>query len=105
VTAPQSARAFRDVRQALFGPLIDLQSGVPRLGRTDPPHRGRSARNRCRTVTPRLGEWVDADREFRSTAWWEAVRWGWGRAVGPTCRVPLRGELYAHPIDRIEQAW
>lgn len=22
-------------------------------------------------VTPRLGEWVDADREFRSTAWWE----------------------------------
>jgi L-ascorbate metabolism protein UlaG (beta-lactamase superfamily) len=25
-------------------------------------------------VTPRLGEWVDADREFRSTAWWEAVR-------------------------------
>jgi L-ascorbate metabolism protein UlaG (beta-lactamase superfamily) len=25
-------------------------------------------------VTPRLGEWVDADREFSSTAWWEAVR-------------------------------
>ena len=25
-------------------------------------------------VTPRLGERVDADREFRSTAWWEAVR-------------------------------
>jgi L-ascorbate metabolism protein UlaG (beta-lactamase superfamily) len=25
-------------------------------------------------VTPQLGEWVDADREFRSTAWWEAVR-------------------------------
>ena len=25
-------------------------------------------------VTPRLGEWVDADREFRSTRWWEAVR-------------------------------
>ena len=25
-------------------------------------------------VTPRLGQWVDADREFRSTAWWEAVR-------------------------------
>ena len=25
-------------------------------------------------VTPRLGEWVDADREFRSTPWWEAVR-------------------------------
>ncbi len=23
-------------------------------------------------VTPRLGEWVDADREFVSTAWWEA---------------------------------
>jgi hypothetical protein len=25
-------------------------------------------------VTPRLGEWVDADREFRSVPWWEAVR-------------------------------
>ena len=25
-------------------------------------------------VTPRLGEWVDADREFASTPWWEAVR-------------------------------
>jgi L-ascorbate metabolism protein UlaG (beta-lactamase superfamily) len=25
-------------------------------------------------VTPRLGEWVDADREFSSTPWWEAVR-------------------------------
>ena len=25
-------------------------------------------------VTPRLGEWVDADREFGSTRWWEAVR-------------------------------
>jgi L-ascorbate metabolism protein UlaG (beta-lactamase superfamily) len=25
-------------------------------------------------VTPRLGEWVDADREFQSTRWWEAVR-------------------------------
>ncbi len=25
-------------------------------------------------VTPRLGEWVDADREFRSQLWWEAVR-------------------------------
>jgi L-ascorbate metabolism protein UlaG (beta-lactamase superfamily) len=25
-------------------------------------------------VTPRLGEWVDADRPFSSMAWWEAVR-------------------------------
>jgi L-ascorbate metabolism protein UlaG (beta-lactamase superfamily) len=25
-------------------------------------------------VTPRLGEWVDADREFHSMRWWEAVR-------------------------------
>jgi L-ascorbate metabolism protein UlaG (beta-lactamase superfamily) len=25
-------------------------------------------------VTPRLGEWVDADRDFQSTRWWEAVR-------------------------------
>lgn len=25
-------------------------------------------------VTPRLGEWVDTDREFRSTSWWEGVR-------------------------------
>jgi len=25
-------------------------------------------------VTPRLGEWVDADREFASTPWWERVR-------------------------------
>jgi L-ascorbate metabolism protein UlaG (beta-lactamase superfamily) len=25
-------------------------------------------------VTPRLGEWVDADRPFQSTPWWEAVR-------------------------------
>jgi L-ascorbate metabolism protein UlaG (beta-lactamase superfamily) len=25
-------------------------------------------------VTPRLGEWVDADRPFASTRWWEAVR-------------------------------
>ena len=25
-------------------------------------------------VTQRVGEWVDADLEFRSTPWWEAVR-------------------------------
>ncbi len=25
-------------------------------------------------VTPKLGEWVDADRAFASTSWWEAVR-------------------------------
>lgn len=25
-------------------------------------------------VTPRLGEWVDADQAFTSTPWWEAVR-------------------------------
>ena len=25
-------------------------------------------------VTPRLGEWVDADRAFASTPWWESVR-------------------------------
>jgi hypothetical protein len=25
-------------------------------------------------VTPRVGEMVDADRPFRSTRWWEAVR-------------------------------
>ena len=25
-------------------------------------------------LTPRVGEWVDARREFRSTPWWEAVR-------------------------------
>jgi L-ascorbate metabolism protein UlaG (beta-lactamase superfamily) len=25
-------------------------------------------------VTPKLGEWIDADREFASAPWWEAVR-------------------------------
>jgi L-ascorbate metabolism protein UlaG (beta-lactamase superfamily) len=25
-------------------------------------------------VTPRVGEWVDADRQFQSTRWWEGVR-------------------------------
>ena len=25
-------------------------------------------------VTPRVGEWVDADGAFQSTRWWEAVR-------------------------------
>jgi hypothetical protein len=29
---------------------------------------------KAEVVTPRIGEMVDADRPFASTAWWEAVR-------------------------------
>jgi len=30
--------------------------------------------NQVDVVTPRIGEWVDADAPFASRAWWEAVR-------------------------------
>ena len=46
----QAVQAHRDVRaQAhVSGPLVDLQPRLPRLGRADPPHRGRSAAHRRR---------------------------------------------------------
>lgn len=33
-----------------------------------------AARTGVDLLTPRLGEWVDADQPFQSTRWWEAVR-------------------------------
>jgi hypothetical protein len=57
------------------GALHDMDCRA--TGAWDEPVRRTAAearRTAVELVTPRLGEWVDADRGFVSTVWWEAMR-------------------------------
>ena len=72
----QAVQVHRDVRARRMFPVHWLTFNLAFHDWDEPIRRtaAEAARLGVELVTPRLGEWVDADREFRSTRWWEAVR-------------------------------
>ncbi len=72
----QAVQAFRDVRGKRMFPVHWSTFNLAYHDWDEPIRRtaAEARRTGVDLVTPRLGEWVDTDREFRSTAWWEAVR-------------------------------
>jgi L-ascorbate metabolism protein UlaG (beta-lactamase superfamily) len=75
--SPEHAvQAFRDVRGKRMFPVHWSTFNLAYHAWDEPVRRTVAEANRTgvELVTPRLGEWVDADRQFVSTAWWEAVQ-------------------------------
>ena len=76
MTPERAVRANREVRAKRMFPVHWSTFNLAYHDWDEPI--GRAAAEASRTdvemVTPRLGEWVDADRAFRSTRWWEGVR-------------------------------
>jgi L-ascorbate metabolism protein UlaG (beta-lactamase superfamily) len=74
--AEQAVQASRDVRAKRMFPVHWSTFNLAYHAWDEPIRRtvAEAQRSGVALMTPRLGEWVDADREFRSTAWWEAVR-------------------------------
>jgi len=72
----QAVQAHRDVRAKRLFPVHWSTFNLAYHAWDEPIRRtaAEARRTGVALVTPRLGEWVDADREFRSTPWWEAVR-------------------------------
>jgi len=72
----QAVQAFRDLRGKRLFPVHWSTFNLAYHDWDEPIRRtvAEATRAGVELVTPRLGEWVDADREFRSTRWWEAVR-------------------------------
>ena len=72
----QSVQAHRDVRARRMFPVHWSTFNLAYHDWDEPIRRAvaEARRSGVEVVTPRLGEWVDADLEFASTAWWEAVR-------------------------------
>jgi L-ascorbate metabolism protein UlaG (beta-lactamase superfamily) len=72
----QSVQAFRDVRGKRLFPVHWSTFNLAYHDWDEPIRRtvAEARRTGVEVVTPRLGEWVDADAAFRSTPWWEAVR-------------------------------
>jgi L-ascorbate metabolism protein UlaG (beta-lactamase superfamily) len=72
----QSVQAVRDVGAKRMFPVHWSTFNLAYHAWDEPIRRtvAEAKRSGVELVTPRLGEWVDADREFQSTAWWEAVR-------------------------------
>jgi L-ascorbate metabolism protein UlaG (beta-lactamase superfamily) len=72
----QSVQAHRDVRAKRMFPVHWSTFNLAYHDWDEPVRRtvAEARRTGVDLVTPRLGEWVDADREFASTPWWEAVR-------------------------------
>ena len=72
----QAVQAHRDVRARRMFPVHWSTFNLAYHDWDEPIRRtvAEARRSGVELVTPRLGEWVDADREFASTAWWEAVR-------------------------------
>jgi L-ascorbate metabolism protein UlaG (beta-lactamase superfamily) len=72
----QAVQVHRDVRARRMFPVHWSTFNLAYHDWDEPIRRtvAEAARTQVELVTPRLGEWVDADREFKSTAWWEAVR-------------------------------
>ena len=71
----QSVQAHRDVRAKRMFPVHWSTFNLAYHDWDEPIRRtvAEARRTGVEVVTPRLGEWVDADREFASTPWWEAV--------------------------------
>ncbi len=72
----QAVQVHRDVRAKRMVPVHWSTFNLAYHDWDEPIRRtvAEARRSGAEVLTPRLGEWVDADREFRSTPWWEAVR-------------------------------
>ena len=72
----QAVQVHRDVRGRRMFPVHWSTFNLAYHDWDEPIRRAVAEANRAgvELVTPRLGEWVDADRAFQSTRWWEAVR-------------------------------
>jgi L-ascorbate metabolism protein UlaG (beta-lactamase superfamily) len=72
----EAVQAHRDVRGKRLFPVHWSTFNLAYHDWDEPIRRAvaEARRTGVELVTPRLGEWVGADQEFRSTAWWEAVR-------------------------------
>jgi L-ascorbate metabolism protein UlaG (beta-lactamase superfamily) len=72
----QAVQVHRDVRGRRMFPVHWSTFNLAYHDWDEPIRRtvDAAARDGVQVVTPRLGEWVDADRAFQSTRWWEAVR-------------------------------
>ena len=72
----QAVQAHRDVRAKRMFPVHWSTFNLAYHDWDEPVRRAvaEARRTGVALVTPRVGEWVDADQEFASTPWWEAVR-------------------------------
>lgn len=72
----QSVQALRDLGARRLFPVHWSTFNLAYHAWDEPIRRtlSEAGRQGVEVVTPRVGEWVDADREFRSTPWWEGVR-------------------------------
>ena len=72
----QGVQAHRDVRARRMFPVHWSTFNLAYHDWDEPVRRAvaEARRTGVALVTPRVGEWVDADQEFASTPWWEAVR-------------------------------
>ena len=72
----QSVQAHQDVRARRMFPVHWSTFNLAYHDWDEPIRRtvAEARRAGVELVTPRLSEWVDADRDFASTPWWEAVR-------------------------------
>ena len=76
MTPEQAVQVHRDVRARRMFPVHWSTFNLAYHDWDEPIRRAVSeaARAGIELVTPRLGEWVDADRPFQSTHWWDTVR-------------------------------
>ena len=76
MTPERAVRANREVRAKRMFPVHWSTFNLAYHDSDEPIRRAaaEASRTDVELVTPRLGEWVDADRAFRSTRWWEGVR-------------------------------
>jgi len=76
MSAEDAAHAARDVRARRLFPEHWGTFNLAFHAWDEPIRRTVAAAraNQVDVVTPRIGEWVDADAPFASRAWWEAVR-------------------------------
>ena len=74
----QSVQALRDLGAKRLFPVHWSTFNLAYHDWDEPIRRTLAAAQRAgggvEVVTPRIGEWVDAERPFASTAWWEGVR-------------------------------
>jgi len=72
----QSVQASRELRAKRMFPVHWSTFNLAFHAWDEPIRRAVAAARQSgvELVTPRLGEWVDADAAFASTAWWEGVR-------------------------------
>ena len=77
MTPEQAVQVARDVKAKRMFPVHWSTFNLAYHDWDEPIRRAAAEAPRAGVdlVTPRIGEWVDADQPFKSTRWWEAVRW------------------------------